>query len=173
MIQTPNAKAIYDIYVCIFNSPFSLQKKNVVFSGLMAGEPWSWPVIGISRAALEALAAVDFRYKKGTICRAHLVDRIETARALFENSTSPLSRDHFFQQYLKTGSTIITLKSENRRGVRAPDYIPIDRNGDFFQNRLIFCAYGRKERDYLRELHSRFSKGLVILVAPPTAEPAV
>ena len=157
MTEVPNATAIYGVYVCLFNTPFNIRKKSMVFDALVAGEPWSWPVIGISAAALEALALADFKNTKRGICRAHLIDRIDTARALFENPGGPLPQDQFFALYFQNRGTILTTKSENRPGARPPDFIPIADNGGLFKNKSYSFAYGRKERSYLRDLHAKHS----------------
>lgn len=161
MIDFEHSQPIYDTYAFFFTLPFSVQRKNVLFSALMAGEPYSWKVIGISRAALELLANGDFRYKSSAICRAHIVDRIETATALFSNRSNPLSKAEFFELMRRNGSTIITTKSENKVGARPPSFIPIDTTLGLFRNKLIFCSYGAAERTYLRKLHSNFLAGSV------------
>ena len=81
--QDEKAK-IYAVYVAIFNLPFKLRKKTTLLTALMGGADWSWRVTGITVGALAAVAAHNYKYVKGTICRAHVVARIDTAKAMFE-----------------------------------------------------------------------------------------
>ena len=83
------------VYVAIFDLPFNIQRKTALLTALMGGADWSWRVTGITAGALEMLASNNYKYVKGKICRAHLVDRIDTARAVFEIS-HPLTEDRFF-----------------------------------------------------------------------------
>lgn len=160
MAEIGNANEFYESYVFIFHRSFSIQKKNRLFSALMAGEAWAWRVVGISMAALEALARNDFRYVKGTVCRAHVVDRISTAGAIFETkSKTPISQEAFFSLYFKNDETIITTKTENKTGSRVPSFIPIDVKLGLFPSKAIAWRHGRAEREYLRSLHAQLKKG--------------
>ena len=125
----------------------------------MAGESWAWRVVGISKAALEALAKNDFRYVKGTVCRAHIVDRIDTAGTIFKTKTnSPIPREEFFSLYFENDQTVITTKSENKAGSRVASYIPIDAERGLFPAKAIAWKHGRAERDYLRSLYAEQAK---------------
>src|SRR3989338_9615403 len=97
---------IYALYAVMFPQPICIRRKCVIFSAVLAGEPWSWQVIGITQAALEALSKTDFRYVGKTICRAHIIDRITTAGAIF-NIAEPLSQKQLFKMLIETGRTII------------------------------------------------------------------
>lgn len=171
MKSIEHALAVHETYEFLFRLPFSIQRKNVVFSALLAGEPWSWRVIGISKAALEALAKTDFRYAKATICRAHIVDRFETSKIIF-SGTSPLSKERFFEIMLENGRTIITTKSENKVGGAPPSYLPIDPDRGLFANKLISFVHGAAERAYLRDLHSQFAAGRTSLIPLSVREKA-
>lgn len=153
---------IYALYSVLFLQPFSVQRKSVIFSAVLAGEPWSWQVIGISQAALEVLSKQDYQYEVRTICRAHIVDRIATAVAIF-NIDQPLAHQQLFNLLVKNGRTIITTKSENK-SARRISYLPIDSAHGLFKNKLISFTYGRKERNALRGLHSDFNNGRIALI---------
>ena len=158
----PNATEIYALYSVMFPQSFSIRRKSVIFTAVLAGEPWSWQVIGISQAALEALSINDFRYMARTVCRAHLIDRIATANAIF-NIPGPLSNQALFSMLVKTGLTIITTKAENKLASRLP-YLSIDSARGLFLNQLISFTHRRNERNALRELYSDFNNGRVSLV---------
>ncbi|MCX5789324.1 MAG: hypothetical protein NTX64_12575, partial [Elusimicrobia bacterium] len=152
-----NEQAFYDAYAFFFQLPFSFQKKNVLFTALMAGEPWGWRVIGITEAALESLAKHDFRYTPRLICRSHLVGRIETAKEIF---TKKIPKEQFFRRFLETDVTVIALKSENTRGGPSK-YIPIDLEQNLFPSRFVAFRHGPAERKYLRDLHAACRAGKV------------
>ena len=171
MKDLANSKAVYEVYASIFAQPFSVPRKSVIFSALLAGEPWSWQVIGISQAALEALSKSDFRYLGGTVCRAHIVDRFSTAKAIFDLPVM-LQQESLFDLLLKNGRTIITTKSENKSAPRLPTYLPIASSRGLFQNKLISYKHGRAERAFLRKLHQEFSRGKVSLVTLNDVEKA-
>jgi hypothetical protein len=156
-----NEQAYYETYAVIFDQPFTLQKKNRLFTALMGGEPWSWRVVGITEAALEELAKHELRHKNGLLCRAHLVERIETAKEFF---TRRISRKEFFRRFFEMDDTIIALKkSENKRRDR-PTYIPIDLDRKLFPSmKQVGWRHGPGERAYLRELYAAYKAGKVAL----------
>lgn len=158
----PNSRDIYALYLVMFSQTFHLRRKSVIFSAVLAGEPWSWEVIGISQAALEVLSKKDYQYVGKTICRAHIVNRIDTANTIF-NIPRPLPYQQLFRLLVKTGRTIITIRSENKSAAQLP-HLHIDANRGLFKNQLISFSYGQNERNALRELHSSFKSGKEKLV---------
>jgi len=158
-----NDQAFYETYAFIFDQPFSLQKKNVLFTALMGGEPWSWRVIGITEAALEELAKNEFRHKNGLLCRAHLVERIETAKQFFSRK---LSKKEFFLRFFEVNDTVIALKSENKRD-GPPIDIPIDLDRKLFPSKQVNWRHGRDERAYLGELYAAWMAGKVAVRPRP------
>jgi hypothetical protein len=152
---------IHAVYVAVYNLPFKTQQKSTLLTTLMGGADWSWRVTGITVGALEALAANDYRYVKGKVCRAHLVARIDTARAVFE-IPQPLPEDQFFTRIWKNDKTVIATKSENKTGGTLPKALPIDSNlGMFTCNPLVGFKCGKKEADFLRNLHKAYKAGVV------------
>lgn len=156
-----NEQAFYDTYVFIFQSKFKLPKKSMLFSALMAGEPWGWRVVGITEGALNELAKNDFKYTKGLVCRAHFVDRIETARVIFDKL---IPKDQFFKQYFETDETVITLKSENISGGPS-EYIPMNLERKLFLSRQVGFTHSQNERAHLRDLHTAYHAGKVAPIA--------
>jgi len=116
---------IHVVYLAYFDLPFNLQRKTMLLTALMGGVEWSWRVVGITVGALEAIAPTGYRYAKGTICRAHLIPRIDTARQLFE-IPQPLPIDEFFEWFWENDETVIATKSENKTGGVLPSILPIE-----------------------------------------------
>ena len=48
------SSAIFDIYLKLYDSELSFEKKKLVFKSLLVGESWSWKVTGISKSCLES-----------------------------------------------------------------------------------------------------------------------
>ena len=155
----------YAAYIAIFNLPCRTQKKCSIVTRLMGEEPWSWRVAGISPAALESLAKNDYKYVKGVVCRAHIVARIETARAIFEIA-KPIAQDEFFNLFFNNDQTVITTKSENKTGGGLPEFIPIGIDLGHFQSTMAAWKHGPSERNYLRDLHVQYRNGNVALISP-------
>lgn len=166
-----NEDGFYKSYSFIFDLPFSLQKKNVLFTALMAGEPWGWKVIGITEMALTEFSKIDFKYPQRLICRSHFISRNDTAKAFFEVPVK-ISREEFFPRYFQTDITVISLKSENT--VAGPDhFIPIDPALNLFPSRLVSFRYSKVERDYLKKLHLDFKDGKIRHEGNPNLLPLV
>ena len=148
-------KKIYAVYLAIFALPFPLPKKTTLLTALMGGTVWSWRVVGITPSALELLAENGYRYKKGNICRAHLVARIETARKVFERRR-PFSESHFFNRFWENDKTVIATRAENRTNNGLPKkWIRINSDLGLFPSGLVSFRHGRKEVSHLRELHAK------------------
>lgn len=146
-------RKIHSVYKAIYNLPFGIQKKTMLLTALMGGADWSWRVTGITIGALEVLSANDYKYIKGKICRAHLVARINTARAVFKKA-HPLPEDQFFKKIWKNDKTVISTKSENKTGGILPKAILIDYKLGLFQCKpLVGFKHGKKEAAFLRKLH--------------------
>src|SRR5262249_45495356 len=103
---------MYLVYRAIYELS-DLQRKNKLLTALGGGFEFSWRVIGITIGALEVLEPDGYRYIKGEVCRAHLRDRIDTARAVFE-IPEPLEEDEFFKVLWENDQTVIATKSENK-----------------------------------------------------------
>jgi hypothetical protein len=72
----------------------------------------SWLVVGITKNALKALAAVDFSVAKAKIKRAHKVSRKERGDALFKPG-EPMPNAYVF--FFERDSVILTTSTENGR----------------------------------------------------------
>ncbi|MBK8739498.1 MAG: hypothetical protein IPM02_08105 [Betaproteobacteria bacterium] len=152
---------IHAVYVAIFDLPYKIQRKTMLLTTLMGGADWSWRVVGITVGALQALSASKYKYKKGTICRAHEVARIDTARRVFE-IPSPLPVEELFDLFWANDRTVITTKSENKTGGKMPPYLAIEfRDGLFQNNGLVGFKFRKKEAEFLQALHKAYKAGAV------------
>lgn len=157
---------IYRIYLAVFAFQAKTQKKCLIMTPVLGGFESSWRVVGITKAALDLLEKSDYKYQKGTICRAHIVARYETAKILFER-TSPLEIDDFFLLVWSNDRTVISTKSENRTNGRLPHIIPIDISQKLFIcNEVVGFKYRKAERDYLKKLYSSYQSGEINTVCP-------
>ena len=68
MIETSQKSALYRKYEAIYyayqddDSFFTLTQSNTELTTVMGGRPWSWHVIGITKAALLRYKELDFRH---------------------------------------------------------------------------------------------------------------
>lgn len=163
MDAIPRANDFYAAYVCFFSlTSFDIRKKEDLMLTLTAGESWSWRVIGISEAALELLAQNDFRRAARIVCRAHIVDRIDTVRAVFEKSSSPLPQVEFLKLLFENERTAITTRPQNTPGgPPPPSYIQFNSSQSLFRNRSTGYSHGLDERNYLRGLYADYKNGKV------------
>lgn len=130
------------------------QQCTQVLSTVMGRRSWSWRVVGITPAALEALASARFhKPKEVKLERAHLVDRIQTVRHLM-NLPQAATYDYFASYWTENDRTVIALKSENRKGGFAA-YFPFDAPGLFSSEQLAGWAHGKAERAFLKALYER------------------
>lgn len=101
-----------------------IQDCKRILTAIMGEQTFSWRVIGITPAALDAFAATGFNSKSGQgITRAHLRQRIDTVRELLLPD-KPLSEREFFEIWLANDRTILCARGENK--VAIPKYIPIE-----------------------------------------------
>jgi hypothetical protein len=156
-------QALHSIYLALFGAlktcPDGFTKADAtrMLTGLMAARPWSWRVVGITRAALDLLAQHNFRRPPRQLQRGHLVDRSTTAHLLFDRK-EPASLQEFFDVYLDRDKTVIMTNAENtyRRGSQLPKYIDIDPDLELFPSgTLVGWQHRNKEIEFLRKLHAR------------------
>jgi hypothetical protein len=133
---------------------WSDQQCTHVLSTVMGRRSWSWLVVGITPAALDALAAVGFHNRKELgLVRAHLVNRIHFVRHLM-HLPQPASYDYFASYWTANDRTVLALRSENGRD-GFPAYLPFDAPGLFSSERLAGWAHGKAERAFLRTVHAQ------------------
>lgn len=158
-------QALYGLYLALFNAKqacpedFHGGRLTTIQTAIMGIENYGWRVIGITREALDLLVTVDFNKNKlaRRLCRGHIVDRIQTTRLLFDRE-EPMPLENFFDTFLDNDRTVIMLNEQNNHTTTPfPDFIEIDNpDAELFPNgSLMGWKHRKKEREYLRQLHSR------------------
>lgn len=107
-------KIFQELYETIFRMNTSIRAKVVCLEDIAHEDErfQSWLVVGITRNALEALAAVDFRVREARIKRAHQVSRNHRGDQLFNrDEPMPNAYDFFFE----SDKVILTTSAENGR----------------------------------------------------------
>ena len=164
MIETSQRSALYRKYEAIYyayqydNSFFTLTQSNTELTTVMGGRPWSWHVIGITKAALLRYKELDFRrVSKSGITRAHLIPRIKTTTKLL-NVDKPYSLEEFFDIWLSADKTVICGPGENKKEFNV-SYLPIDNvNYQLFNSATIGWKFRAKESKFLRSLYEKTFK---------------
>lgn len=143
-----------ELYETIFRMDTSVRAKVVCLENIVHEDERfvSWRVVGITRNALEALAAVDFRVPQATIRRAHKVSRRDRGDKLF-NCGEPMSNAYDF--FFENDSVTLTTAAENgRHGCgHWSEVFPLDL-ADLQRGRTPFAALGtRAEIERVRALY--------------------
>jgi len=151
-------EALYSVYVAIFNAKqtcpegFRDNDATRLLTALMGSKPWSWKVIGITPEALNLFKENNFKRPPRLIQRGHKINRVETARQLFEQST-PATLDEFFCVFLKNDETVLMTAEQNKQK-EFPNYISIKNpNAELFPSgSLVGWQHRQVEINFLREL---------------------
>ena len=99
---------------------------NRLLTEIMSSQPFSWRVVGITKAALKKFHELNYRYKNLTekaLTRAHLRPRIETVMELLQRD-QPMSEREFVEYWLRHDETVICAGGENKPTVE--NEIPIE-----------------------------------------------
>jgi hypothetical protein len=116
----------------------------------------SWRVVGITRNALKALAAVDFHVPQANIRRAHKVSRRDRGNELFNRvEPMPNAYDFFFEH----DSVTLTTAAENKRHgcEHWSEEFPLDLT-DLQRGRTPYAALGKTaEIERVRTLYAQIS----------------
>ncbi len=165
-------EVLHGLYLALFQakkdcpSDFRMTRLTKIQTEIM-GIEGGWRVIGITPEALDLLATQNFRKDKLPLCRGHRVDRIQTAKEVFERD-QPLGIEEFFELFLKNDDTVIMLKKQNKHAESFPEFIPIDNpTGELFPGAFVGWMHREKERDLLRALYS--ARGAAQQSAPADA----
>lgn len=162
-----NLRAVlHAVYVAIFNArqicPDGFRDNDTtrLLTALMGSKPWSWRVVGITLEALDLFARNDFKRPPRLIQRGHKVNRVTTARQLFDRS-APAVLDEFFRIFLKNDETVLMTAEQNRQK-GFPKYTAII-NPDaelFSSGSLVGWQHRQGEIEFLRKLYAN-RKGLL------------
>ena len=55
------SSAIFEIYLQLYDSELSFEKKKLIFKSLLVGEAWSWKFTGISKLCLEVSKKINLK----------------------------------------------------------------------------------------------------------------
>ena len=164
MIDSTQKSALYKKYLAIHEAYqadsnfFSLTQSNTELTTVMGGRPWSWHVVGITRAALIRYKELDFKHvAKSGITRAHLTPRFNTTQKLLINAEA-FSADDFFKIWLDSDKTVICGPGENKKEFNI-EFIKIE-NSDykFFKSASIGWKFKvGHEGELLREMYKKYS----------------
>jgi hypothetical protein len=162
-IKPAELRALHSVYVAIHRAHkfapelFTLSHCTTIVTALMGSQAWSWRVVGITHAALQAFMEQDFKHKsKQGITRAHLHPRIKTA-ALLLAPKQPMSEADFIETLLRHDVTILCARGENRTS--APEFISFTNDGAslFASQKKVGWSHKEKERALLRDLQQSSS----------------
>lgn len=135
----------------------------------MGRRSWSWRVVGVTPAALDALAGANFYNRKELgLVRAHLVNRIKFVRHLM-HLPQPAAYEDFANYWTANDRTVLALRRENGKDGFAA-YLPFDAPGLFSSERLAGWVHGKAERAFLKGIHAQ--RPAPINVNPTRATPA-
>ncbi len=140
----PPRQIFQELYETIFRMDTSVRAKVVCLENIVHEDERfvSWRVVGITKNALEALAAADFRVPKAKIKRAHKVSRKVRGDELF-NRLEPMSNAYEF--FFEHDSVTLTTSTENGRDGCAhwSEIFRLDL-ADLQCGRTPYAALGRK-----------------------------
>jgi hypothetical protein len=134
---------------------WKIQDCTRILTAIMAVRSFSWHVAGITKAAFAKCRESDFKRPKEKITRAHLKQRIETARSLMTPS-EPYVESEFFKIWLENDKTVLCVRGENKTPV--PQWEDIENpDGELFPSTLGGFRHGPREQEHLRAMAMKFS----------------
>jgi hypothetical protein len=124
----PYRRELYKIYVSVFESNLSANKKEGIINSLFSWEAWSWRVVGISFDALRVIKSQNFPANPKGIVRGHKFDRAKTHQLFL---TKLFKFDEWWQMYWGNDETEIVTREENKTHKKS-EVIWIDCNNGYF-----------------------------------------
>ena len=150
-------KALYEIYRVLYKHRHIYKRPShlvATYTEAFANQPWTWKVVGITRNALDVLAANDFEMPSHQICRGHFIDRKTTIKEMFSRD-EPMRFDEFWEAAIERDRTVLMTYKENGKGKLFPEYISFDA-GDLFADG-VGVTYRKAEKTFLRKMHSELT----------------
>ncbi len=153
------SETFQQLYETIFRMDTSIRAKVICLEDVAHEDErfQSWRVVGITKNALEALAAADFSVAKSKIKRAHKASRKVRGDDLFKrNQPMPNAYDFFFER----DSVILTTSTENgKEGCEHwSEIFELDLS-DLQTGRTPYSALKSKaEIERVKALHAKISK---------------
>jgi hypothetical protein len=131
---------------------------NRLLTEIMSSQPFSWRVVGITKAALKKFNELNYRYKSGEgLTRAHLQPRIKTVMELLQRD-QPMSEREFVEYWLRHDETVICARGENRPTVE--NEIPIENpRGLLFSSNSVAWKHKESEVQLLKTLYAEHFGG--------------
>ena len=132
-------KEIYEFYLLINDSNFSLPKKRNLMSAALSYETWGWRVVGITKDALHRIASNNYNLPVGLQRDHNKQSRAETFNQLFDKTRSSykqLSCEEWWDKVWSNDETILMTKEEHntkKRGIEIKS-IAIDYTLGYFLN---------------------------------------
>jgi hypothetical protein len=150
-------QSLYEIYLVLHKHRHIYKSETLVatYTEAFSKRHWAWKVVGITRAALDELAANDFVKPKLRICRGHLIDRKVTVNEMF-SPDEPLGFDEFWTLAIERDKTVLMTYAENGHGKKFPEFIHFDAD-DLFPDG-VGVTYRKNEKAFLRKLHSEVTQ---------------
>ena len=146
---------LYEIYLNLFDSDFTTEKKKIILKSLFVGEHFSWKIIAISKLCFKEYKKNNFKkvtkFKKinKKILR-HKINISQTAKILF--STKFPAKD-FWEIIIENEKTHLITKEE--RDSKEYFYIDIPIEGGYFLNQNSNFEYSTKEEYFLKILDKK------------------
>ena len=152
---THKSSAIFDIYLKLYDSELSFEKKKLIFKSLLVGESWSWKVTGISKLCLESFKKNKFeksrklKTKRRTvknIVRHQLTNVDDTIKDIFITKRTK----EWWDKILTEEKTHLVTKNE----LKNKCYLftgTLDDSG-YFINGTIGYLYSNKEKLLLKHI---------------------
>lgn len=146
---------IYRAYLAIFDMELRDGLRREMLTWALMENPDHWPVVGVTKAALDRFAHHDFRCVSGIkIHRAHLVDRKVWQSAMLARK---LELDDWLSLYNQNDRTVLATSSENMRG-EGSSYIPIPMELGLFRSTGYKWRHTIAEREHLRSMHMNLDR---------------
>ena len=105
-------KEMHHLYVELYKTSFSLNKKKNIMTSIVGREVWSWRVVGISKNSVRKIISHNYKSSvKRELQRDHYFQgRNETYNYIFENF---LNIDDWWKEVWDKDRTIILTKEEH------------------------------------------------------------
>ena len=151
------SSAIFDIYLKLYDSELSFEKKKLIFKSLLVGESWSWKVTGISKLCLESFKKNKFeksrklKTKRQTVknvIRHQLTNVDNTIKDIF---ITKRTKEEWWDKILTEEKTHLVTKGELKEEYYLFTDIPED--GGYFINGTTGYLYSDKEKLLLKHIN--------------------
>lgn len=136
---------LYELYLQVFNSNFSLSKKRSVITAVLGYEVWSWRVTGISHNALLAIKFNNYRYPKNTLVRDHNPPRSVTYKKTF--GEMPLDFHDWWNTVWNGDATTLITHGEHNKPCTLSKIYPVDVNQGLFMDKEVAGFYYTMARE--------------------------